>query len=139
MADPQPLLELRFPAAAGKLKEMRAQLRETAASGGAGPECVEEIVLAVDEVCQNIIRHAYAGDASGEIVLSVERQDDSLILWVRDRAPRIDPNQVEGRDLDDVRPGGIGVHLIKELMDECGFVPQPSQDGNLFRMLKKLR
>ena len=133
------LLEMRFPAAASRLKDVRAELRTAVTRAGCGPDCAEEIVLAVDEACQNVIRHAYVGGEKGEVVLRVERERDSVVLWLRDFAPRVDPERIASRDLDDVRPGGLGVHLIHELMDECGFVPQDADEGNLFRMRKRVR
>ncbi len=139
MAESEKLLELRFPASASKLKDVRVQVHDAASRGGCSAECADEVVLAVDEACQNVIRHAYAGDESGEIVLQIERADDRLLLWLRDFAPRIDPARVEPRDLENVRPGGLGVHLIRELMDECGFVPEAYDEGNLFRMSKQVR
>ena len=139
MADPRKLLELRVPALPGELKGVRARLRGALASVGCGPDCADEIVLAVDEACQNVIRHAYGEASEGDILLWVEHEGDRLVLWLRDFAPRVDPEQIAPRDLGDIRPGGLGVHLIQELMDECGFVSQTSEKGNLFRMTKQLR
>ncbi len=139
MADPRKVLELRVPARASELKGVRAQLREALSGVGCGPDCADEIVLAVDEACQNIIRHAYGDASEGDILLWVEHEGDRLVLWLRDFAPRVDTEQIAPRDLDDIRPGGLGVHLIQQLMDECGFVPQTSVGGNLFRMAKQLR
>jgi len=48
----------------------------------------------------------------------------------------VDVEKVCSRDLDDVRPGGLGVHLIDSLMDECGFIDPPEGVGNLFQMKK---
>ena len=96
------------------------------------------IVLAVDEACQNVIRHAYCGDAGGDIVLEIERRGDILIFSLRDFAPPIDPTRVKPRDLDDVRPGGLGTHFIRDVMDEADFTSPPSGDGNLLRMVKRI-
>ena len=128
-----------MPALASELKDVRAQLREALERLDCGRACADEIVMAVDEACQNVIRHAYGSVHQGDILLRVEQEGDRLVLWLRDFAPRVDPEQIAPRDLDDVRPGGLGVHLIQELMDECGFVPQGSENGNLFRMAKQLR
>jgi sigma-B regulation protein RsbU (phosphoserine phosphatase) len=94
--------------------------------------------MAVDEACQNIIRHAYSGHRAGDIVLEIERQADRLVFWLRDFAPRVDVSKVKPRKLDTVRPGGLGLHLIRQVMDESGFVACPSDDGNIFRMAKRI-
>jgi sigma-B regulation protein RsbU (phosphoserine phosphatase) len=95
-------------------------------------------VLAVDEACQNVIRHAYGKEREGEIVLRIEQRGDELILSLIDFAPPIDPAKVQPRDLDDVRPGGLGTHLIREVMDSAEFVEPPAGCGNLLRMVKRI-
>lgn len=130
------ILTHRFAAHVDQLKEVRSVVRDTIARLGCSTACVQDVVLAVDEVCQNIIRHAYGGNPTGEIVLEVDRQQNQLVFWIRDFAPKVDEKQIKPRELDDLRPGGLGVHLIREVMDETGFVPCPS--GNVFRMVKRL-
>jgi sigma-B regulation protein RsbU (phosphoserine phosphatase) len=136
-APSQHLLSLRFPAAADRLKEVRAAVEDATRRCGCSAPCTRDVVMAIDEACQNIIRHAYGGNLGGEIVLEIERQEDQLVIWLRDFAPKIDESTIQSRDLDDLRPGGLGVHLIGQLMDETCFVPCPS--GNTFRMVKRMR
>jgi sigma-B regulation protein RsbU (phosphoserine phosphatase) len=109
------------------------------AANGAGTECAGDIVMAVDEACQNIIRHGYAGEPEGDIELEIERRGDDLVFSLRDFAPKIDPSCVKPRDLDDVRPGGLGTHLIRTVMDEAEFVKTAAERGNLLRMVKRVR
>jgi anti-sigma regulatory factor (Ser/Thr protein kinase) len=90
----------------------------------------------VDEACQNIIRHGYQDNPAGEIVLEVERAGDCVVLWLRDFAPKVGEDTLKPRDLDQVRPGGLGVHFIREAMDEARFVP--CAEGNVLRMVKRL-
>jgi sigma-B regulation protein RsbU (phosphoserine phosphatase) len=51
----------------------------------------------------------------------------------------VDPAQVRPRDLDDLRPGGLGTHLMREAMDECEFVEPPPGCSNLLRMVKRIQ
>jgi sigma-B regulation protein RsbU (phosphoserine phosphatase) len=94
--------------------------------------------LAVDEACQNIIRHAYGDQGEGDIVLEIDRKGAELVFSLIDFAPPTDPSQVRPRDLEDVRPGGLGTHLIQEVMDGAEFVEPPPGCGNLFRMVKRI-
>jgi sigma-B regulation protein RsbU (phosphoserine phosphatase) len=135
----QRLLELRFPARADQLCDVRDAVRECVTSNGADAECACDIVMAVDEACQNIIRHGYAGEPEGGIELEIERRDDDLVFSLRDFAPKIDPACVKPRELDDVRPGGLGTHLIRTVMDEAEFVETDAERGNLLRMVKRVR
>jgi sigma-B regulation protein RsbU (phosphoserine phosphatase) len=133
------LLSLRVPARADQLRRVREAVRECAGGAGAGAECVGDVVLAVDEACQNIIRHAYRGHSGGTIELEIERRGPELVFRLRDDAPAVDPERIAPRDLDDVRPGGLGTHLIRRVMDEARFVPQPEGSGNLLLMVKRIR
>ena len=118
---------------------IREAVREQVEACGCTPRCAADIVMAVDEACQNIIRHAYDGDPDDEIVLEIAQSGDQLVLSLRDFAPRIDPAAVRPRDLDDLRPGGLGTHLIREVMDEAEFTRPPSGPGNLLRMVKRIQ
>ncbi len=133
------LLDLLVRAHADRLRGVREAVGRCAAEQGCSRECQSDIVMAVDEACQNIIRHAYRGDPSGKILLRLERSGDQLVVFLRDFAPRVDPEAVRPRALDDLRPGGLGTHLIAEGMDEVRFVPTPSGRGNLLRMVKRIR
>lgn len=132
------LLELRFPAEPEHLSPVRAALRQRIEACGAGEACVHDVVLAVDEACQNVIRHAYGEHRSGEILLRLELEGRELILTLTDYAPPIDRSTVRPRDLDDVRPGGLGTHFIGELMDSAEFVEPPAGCGNSLRMKKRI-
>jgi sigma-B regulation protein RsbU (phosphoserine phosphatase) len=132
------LLEIRIPARSEHLGELRSAVRECVSAAGCSETPTADIVLAVDEACQNVIRHAYKGDADGVIELSICREGNDLIFSLRDEAPTIDPNQVKPRDLDDVRPGGLGTHFIHKLMDRVEFIQPPRGAGNLLRMVKRI-
>ncbi len=132
------VLELRFPARPDRLQGVRDALREKLRAEGCSDEMTADVVLAVDEACQNIIRHAYGNDPAGVIVLEVERHSEDLVFWLRDFAPEIDIEQVKPRELDDVRPGGLGTHFIRECMDTVDFVPPPGGGGNLLRLVKRI-
>ena len=64
-----------------------------------------------------MIRHAYSGDTKGEVVLQVLRRGDTLVFRLIDFAPPVDARKIEPRKLDDVRPGGLGVHIMRQIMD----------------------
>jgi sigma-B regulation protein RsbU (phosphoserine phosphatase) len=131
-------LELRFPAQPGELRGMRDALRERLRSWKLDEACATDVVMAVDEACQNVIRHAYRGDPDGVIELEVRRAGDELQIAVRDFAPPVDPARIQPRRLEELRPGGLGTHLIRTAMDHTEMGRPPSGPGNLLRMVKKL-
>jgi len=133
------LLSLTVPSRADRLKLVRNAVKETANFCGCDKDVSRDIVLAVDEACQNIIRHAYGGSPNGEIEVKISRHEDELTILLRDYAETIDVSKVRPRDLDDVKPGGLGTHFIREVMDEVEFMPPPVDGGNLLRMMKRLQ
>jgi sigma-B regulation protein RsbU (phosphoserine phosphatase) len=134
---PEAIVELRAPARTPSLKIIRDTVAEAARRAGCSPRTVADVSLAVDEACQNVIRHAYAG-APGEIVVAVERQTDDLVVHIRDFAREIDPAQVKPRDLEDLRPGGLGTHFIREVMDATDFLRPGAGTGNVLRLRKRI-
>jgi sigma-B regulation protein RsbU (phosphoserine phosphatase) len=132
------LLTLNVPSRADRLKLIRNAVSETALFCGCQKDMARDIVIAVDEACQNIIRHAYGGSPNGEIELKICRGDGELIILLRDFAETIDISKVKPRDLDDIKPGGLGTHFIREVMDDVEFLTPPLDGGNLLRMMKRL-
>jgi len=91
-------------------------------------EC-RAVVLAVDEALTNIIRHAYQGKAEQPIEVSFRRMQaardstgrPALEIVLEDRGVTVERGKLYGRELEDVRPGGLGLHFIKQSMDTVEF------------------
>ena len=97
-----------------------------------------QIALAVDEALCNIIRHGYDKAADKPIWISIwplnesdEENAGGIRIVLEDRAKHIDPEQIRGRELDDIRPGGLGVYIIRNVMDEVIF---EKRDGGGMRL-----
>lgn len=134
----QKVLSLSCLAQAAWLRTIRACVRDLCQQYDCTDMQTHDIVLALDEACQNIIRHGYGGDCTQEIVLTVYRHDDDLIFCLRDFAPMIDSASLQSRALDDIRPGGLGLHLIQATMDDVALLTPREGQGNIMRMRKKL-
>ena len=72
------------------------------------------------------------------LILQILQSGDTLIFRLRDFAPPVDREKVKPRDLEDIRPGGLGVHFIGNIMDAMRFVDPPDGRGNLLEMRKTL-
>ena len=118
-------LELRFPARSDELRGVRDAVRERLRAWRLARSPPADVVLAVDEACQNVIRHAYRGEPDGVIELEMRCAGDELSIAVRDFAPPVDPARIRPRPLDDLRPGGLGTHFIRSVMDQTEFLPAP--------------
>lgn len=139
MASHERLAEICFTSQADQLKHVRDKVRSIVDDQGCSKEDVDSIVLAVNEACMNIIQHAYGPDMCGNIVLEILKNNDQLIFRLIDFAKPVDECSVKSRDLDDIRPGGLGVHLINEMMDTVAFVECPDNAGNILEMKKKIK
>jgi sigma-B regulation protein RsbU (phosphoserine phosphatase) len=103
-----PVAQLRIAARVGALKRVRDMVREAAQSCGCSAACTRDFVIAVDEACQNVIRHAYGEDNPGDILIEVTRGDGQLMVSVVDFAPPVDPATIHPRPLEELRPGVQG-------------------------------
>ncbi len=70
-------------------------------------------MLAADEAVTNIMRHTYQGAPDKPIMLSGNITDGHLHLRLRDQGPHVDFAAMKGRELDDIKPGGLGLHLLR--------------------------
>jgi len=136
--DGEPVISFRLEASAQRLRLARRCVREAALACGCSEESARDIVIAVDEACQNIIRHAYGADPGGDILVDIRRDADSIIFNLLDFASPVDPQRIRPRDLDDLRPGGLGTHFMRACMDEVEFRPAPEGAGNWLWMRKKI-
>ncbi len=137
-----PLLELKFFAVPDRLKLVRPSVHAAALMCGFSDLTARDIVLAVDEACQNIIVHGYGvrhpeqPASRCEITLTVARQHDGIRIVLHDRAAAVDPATIQPRDLAQLRPGGLGTHFIRQIMDHVDQVPGAGGTGNTLELIK---
>jgi sigma-B regulation protein RsbU (phosphoserine phosphatase) len=131
------VLDRVFAARPERLCDIRRAVAEAAECLGCPDAVVRDVVLAVDEACQNIIRHAYGG-REGDIRVQIGRDDGNLRVRLIDFAAPVDCSRIEPRALDELRPGGLGTHFIRAVMDEVAFVPPPPGAGNMLQMIKRV-
>jgi len=132
------LMTLRIPSRPSRLRLVRKGVSEMVLFAGCSDETAHNMVLAVDEALQNVIRHGYEFDPDGEIEITLQREGNRIIFLIRDHAKIVDPTRIKPRKLDDIRPGGLGTHFIREVMDEVEFLEPPKDGGNLLKMVRKI-
>lgn len=131
------LLHYRFAAEPANLKPMRERVRTALRHNGLSEQDAEALVLGLNEACMNIIEHAYGPQAPGDIILNITDEDEWLQFELFDFAPAVDVTCIQPRDLSEIRPGGLGTHFIKEIMDEVSYHCAQGQSGNLLQMRKR--
>ncbi len=119
------------------LAQIREAVSKTASKAGLSEEVSGSIILAVDEACSNIIRHSYDNDHTREIDLTLEVSAKELIITLVDKGIEFNICETEARDVSEVRPGGLGIYIIKEVMDHVDYCR--TTDGcNCVKLVKKL-
>ena len=137
---PEPHRHLRIPADVERVAEIRGAVREVATACNAEPDCLDDLVQAVDEAATNVIVHGYGG-GPGWLDVTVGLVDDRIVVTIEDEAPPFDPTIVAEPDLavppERRRPGGMGVHLMRLGTDELTHTPRPG-GGNILTMARRL-
>jgi anti-sigma regulatory factor (Ser/Thr protein kinase) len=133
----QPIV-IKFPSEPKFLKIVRSTISHVCETMGFSQEDTNNVTLAVDEACSNIIKHSYCGATNQLIEVIIHLHHDRLEVLLRDFGKKVDVSQIKSRQLDDVRPGGLGVHLIKSVMDIVNYENQ-SEAGNELQLVKYRR
>jgi anti-sigma regulatory factor (Ser/Thr protein kinase) len=130
-------ISLSIPSDPACLSIVRAMVERVACLAGLEDAVVDRVILAVDEACTNIIRHQYGGRADERIDLraAFDRDGRAIEFVLRDYGQVRDPRTFFGRQIEDVRPGGLGVHFIKEVMDDVEYSAAPG-GGMQLRLTK---
>lgn len=132
------LLTLTFPSDPAQLKPVRDVVRQTLAARGSNGKLTDDVVLAINEACMNVMQHAYLGDRSGRIELELCADDRDLVIRLIDYAEPVDLSRIKPRDMAELRPGGLGTHFILEVMDDCVYGHLEGRTGNILQMRKRL-
>lgn len=124
-------VEIRLPSDPKLLKIVRAAVSHLCELQGFSAETQNGVTLAVDEACTNVIKHAYQNRVDRPILITCRVRADRLEVVIRDYGKKADLNKIKSRELEDVRPGGLGVHLIRSVMDEVVYDRTPARGNRL--------
>ena len=129
-----------YPAKFEFLDEIRDFVAEVARDGGFNDMEIYSVQLAADEAASNIIEHAYDGVSNADLDVTCDAHGDTLTITMRDTGIPFDPSNVKQpnlkADLLERQIGGLGVYLMRKLMDEVRY-ESDSKTGNLLTMTKR--
>ena len=105
------------------LKDVRNFCREVFEKLQIQEDLKDALVLAIAEAAQNIVKHAFknAADANELMVVQISCENNKLQIAFYDRGTPVDPKKVKHREIDNVKPGGLGTFFIQEIMDAVEF------------------
>ena len=128
-----------FPARFEYLDEIRSHVAREARASGFSDKAVYALQLAADEAASNIIEHAYAGRTDGSFVMSCDFQKDRMVITFRDQGQAFDVSKVSNpdlkADLSERKIGGLGIYLMRKLMDEVHYRSTDSE--NILTLTKR--
>ena len=112
-----------YPVSTASLKEVRVFSREVFEKINLPQDQKDELVLAIAEAAQNIVKHAYKDSPNTEdkMVVQISCKDNKLQIGFYDMGTPVDPGKVKHREIDNVKPGGLGTFFIQQIMDAVEF------------------
>ena len=129
-----------FPGRFDCLSKISGFVVGAAGVAGLDADAVYAVEMAVDEACTNIIEHAYGGEGQGDIECTCQINHGELTVTLRDYGCPFEPSEVPEPDIDaaleERREGGLGLYLIRKLMDDVNFEFTPDS-CNILTMVKR--
>ena len=111
-----------FSVESSSLKEIRNFAREVLAKDPIFENSKDDVVLALAEAAQNIVKHAYNGQPTGDKMrVEISFNEKQLIIELFDKGSPAIPENIKPRKLDDIKAGGLGTFFIGQIMDEVVF------------------
>jgi anti-sigma regulatory factor (Ser/Thr protein kinase) len=134
---------LQYSAKFEYLDEIREFVGAIAREGGFSNKDVYNIQLATDEAASNIIEHAYEGVKDGILELSCGMEGETIKIILVDHGEPYDPDSIPmpdlKADLSERKIGGLGIFLMRKLMDEVHYESHPEKNSNILTMIKRKR
>lgn len=132
---------LKIPTRSTNLKIIRDFIMDISDRAGFENQACCDIALAVDEGCTNVIKHAYRGGDDKEIMVNVKYDTEKITIVISDTGKGFDPNSYKNLDLEEylkkLKKGGLGIHIMKNTMDEINFMKE-KHNINSVQMVKFL-
>jgi anti-sigma regulatory factor (Ser/Thr protein kinase) len=139
-SQPHADIEIRIVSEPRYVCAVRHAIASLAKTMGMSETSCANLELAITEAIANIIKHGYHGDERCPIwVKATPLQQDGregLEVVIEDECQGVDLDKIKSRPLDEIRPGGLGVHIIREIMDEVDYSHREAGVGVRLRMRK---
>ena len=122
-----------FPVSSKSLKDIREFSREVIGKSKILEDSKEELVLAIAEAAQNIVKHAYKDNenTTDRMQIKILFENNKLEIGFFDKGKPVVKEDIKHRSLDDIKPGGLGTYFIQQIMDEVVFKKATGWHNNL--------
>ena len=130
--------EKNFKVESSSLREIRAFARDVISKSTTLSAYSDDLVLALAEAAQNIVKHAYEGKPTEDkLKVKISFVDNNLSMELFDKGKPVVPANIKPRDLDDIKSGGLGTFFIGQIMDEVVFKTSKIDWVNHLILIKK--
>jgi serine/threonine-protein kinase RsbW len=129
-----------FQVNSSSLKEVRTFSRDVFEKINLPQDQKDELVLAIAEAAQNIVKHGYKGveSTADRMEIKISLKDGNLEIGFFDKGKPVVPENIQHRKLDDIKPGGLGTFFIKQIMDGAVFKKDQKGWVNHLILTKKI-
>ena len=128
-----------FVVSSSSLKDVRSFSREVFEKVNIDQDLKDELVLAIAEAAQNIVKHAYQGeDTNDKMEIKISLENRNLEIGFFDKGRPVEKDNVRHRKIDDIKPGGLGTFFIQQIMDAVVFKEGSKPWINHLVLTKKL-
>ena len=129
-----------FLVSSASLKEVRTFSRDVFEKINLPQDQKDELVLAIAEAAQNIVKHGYKGvnSTTDRMEIKISLKDGNLEIGFFDKGKPVVPENIQHRKLDDIKPGGLGTFFIKQIMDGAVFKKDEKGWVNHLILTKKI-
>ncbi len=129
-----------FLVSTASLKEVRVFSRDVFEKINIPQDQKDELVLAIAEAAQNIVKHGYKGikETTDRMEIKISLKNDELEIGFFDKGKKVVPENIQHRKLDDIKPGGLGTFFIKQIMDNAVFKKDQTGWVNHLILTKKI-
>ena len=131
---------IQVPSSTDNLVLIREFVSGIGGQAGLDPSEIGRLELAVDEACANVIEHAYRHDRTREFVVRAAFDEQALRIVVEDTGVGFDPASAPGVPLNQLiaerRSGGLGLELIRKIMDEVHYEMDPGRKNELSMVMR---
>ncbi|WP_084758785.1 ATP-binding protein [Thermosipho affectus] len=129
-------ISLTFFSRSENIKIARSVIQNFLAQKGIKEQDIFDTELAVNEAIANVIEHTYKFQRDKTIIMTLKWLEPNILeVYLRDFGEKVDPAKVKPRKLEEIRPGGLGVYIIKKIFNKMEF--KDVENGNLLYLLKK--
>ena len=129
-----------FLVSSASLKDVRTFSREVFDKIDLPQDQKDELILAIAEAAQNIVKHGYKdiGETNDRMEIKISLKDNDLEIGFFDKGKAVIPENIQHRKLDDIKPGGLGTFFIKQIMDAAVFKKDQKEWVNHLVLTKKI-